>query len=405
MRKKMLGKIQMLALALCCAVILGVTLGSAQAVSAVKAELKPDMTIIIDGSARTFYNAGGLEVHPILYNGTTYLPVRAIGELMGKNVDWNQDTLTVTLSGVRTTPATAGTPDSAAVVREISVELRDDFTIIIDGEKRAFADAGGNRVYPLLYEGSTYLPIRAIGELMGKSVSWDGVTQTVTLAGSLVTDADSFSGGTQQNSQNPATGEISLEAAKAVALAHAQLSAGDVTFSKQETDWDDGRKVYELEFYTTGGVEYEYEILAAGGVILKFESDLNYYTPSGPVEKVISTDRAKEIALARIAGAGTEHITHCSPDHHDNGHLCYDVEVVYDCIEYEFEIDGTTGTILSSESEVLACNHAHHSGRHHGGHHRSGYAQGWRQGAGCWEECPWGGDCPWGEECPWVSQH
>lgn len=59
--------------------------------------LYPDCHIVIDGVDRTFYNVSGEEVHPILYNGTTYLPVRAIGELMGENVDWNEETLTITI--------------------------------------------------------------------------------------------------------------------------------------------------------------------------------------------------------------------------------------------------------------------------------------------------------------------
>ena len=32
-----------------------------------------------------------------------------------------------------------------------------------------------------MYEGTTYLPLRAIGGIMGKAVAWDGETQTVTI--------------------------------------------------------------------------------------------------------------------------------------------------------------------------------------------------------------------------------
>ena len=367
-------------LLLCCVVILGLLAGSAKAAIQAAAQLRPDITIIIDGSQRTFYNAGGQEVHPILCNGTTYLPLRAIGELMGRNVDWNQDTKTVTLAGQRTTPATTGTPDSAAAVRSISAELRDDFTILIDSTVRTFTDAGGNPVYPLLYQGSTYLPIRAIGELMGKSVDWDQETKTVTLSsslvtdadtfsGDLVTDADTFSGGTQPAA--PSAGALSLEDAKAAALAHAGLTASQATFTKQELDWDDGQQIYELEFYTAAGAEYEYEISAANGTVLKSESNLGYSTPGGTVT-YITQDRAQEIALGRVSGATANCITKCEWCR-DDGHHCYEVELVYDCIEYEFEIDGSTGAVLSAESEVLYCNHAHHSGGRHGGGHHGRY--------------------------------
>ena len=336
----------LLAAVLCC-VLLGALTGGARAASAVAAELRPDMTIIIDGVQRDFYNAGGQEVHPILYSGTTYLPVRAIGELMGKNVDWNQTTKTVTLSGTRTTPAAAGTPDASAAVQEITAELRDDFTVIVDGAVRSFADAGGNRVYPLLYAGSTYLPIRAIGELMGKTVSWDGATKTVTLSDSLVTDADSFSDGEGSTTTAPG-GLISLEDAKAAALAHAGVAASDAVFTKQKLDRDDGRTIYELEFYTTSGAEYEYDIDAATGKVIKFESDLEHAgTANGTV---ISLTRAQEIALSLVPGATAANVTKLELDR-DDGRMIYEVEIYYNRVEYEFEIDAVTGVVIKSEMD------------------------------------------------------
>ena len=32
---------------------------------------------------------------------------------------------------------------------------------------------------PFIYNGTTYLPVRAVGEVFGKNVSWDGNTKTV----------------------------------------------------------------------------------------------------------------------------------------------------------------------------------------------------------------------------------
>lgn len=341
---------KLLCAALLCCVLLGTLSGTAQAVSSVTAQLRPDMTIIIDGTQRDFYNAGGQEVHPILYNGTTYLPVRAIGELMGKNVDWNQTTKTVTLSGTRTASATAGTPDTSAKVQDVSAEIRDDFTVIVDGTARSFADAGGNRVYPLLYTGSTYLPIRAIGELMGKTVSWDGTTKTVTLSGSLVTDADSFSGGssTTPGTTTTPTGLISQEEAKKAALAHAGVAASDATFIKLELDWEDGRQVYDIEFFTSSRAEYEYEIDAATGKVVKFESDLEHVGTASSA--VISMERVQEIVLALVPGATASNITQMELDR-DDGQMIYEVELRYNRMEYEFEIDAVSGAVLKSEMD------------------------------------------------------
>lgn len=339
-----------LPLVLCAALLGALTLNAAAATAA---QLRPDMTIIIDGVEQTFYNAQGQEVHPILCGGTTYLPVRAIGEVMGKNVDWNQTNKTVTLSGTRTTPATAGTPDAAAKVKNISVDIRTDFTIVADGTTQVFKDAAGKRVYPMLYNGSTYLPLRAVGGLMGKTVDWDGATQTVTLTtpnggGDLVTDADSFSGGTGKPG---GTGLITLEEAKAVALKHAKLTADQVTFVKQKLEREDGRQVYDIEFYTSDYKEYDYEIDAATGLILEVDYDADSFTPPDPsVTGTISQDKAREIALAQVPGATAKNMTKLTLDR-DDGRLIYEIEIKYNGMEYDFEINAADGVILDMDMD------------------------------------------------------
>lgn len=343
------------ALLLLCALLAAAVLGGrGQAAATVTARLRPDVTILIDGSERVFYNAGGQQVHPILYEGTTYLPVRAIGELMGKNVDWNQDTKTVTLSGTRAGQAVSGTPDANASAKDILVELRDDFTVVVDGAARTFADAKGQPVYPMLSAGSTYLPIRAIGELMGKSVSWDSATQTVTLSSPLVTDADTFgntppaAGATTPPAGG--TGLISVEDAKGKALAHAGLAAGQVTFVQQELEWEDGRQVYDIEFYTSDYKEYDYEIDAVTGEVRSFDYDAEHYTPS--TGTAIGLEKAREIALSKVPGAAATNIVKLELDH-DDGRPVYEVEIIYNAMEYEMEIDGVDGTVFEFECESI----------------------------------------------------
>ena len=100
---------------LACALPLSAALTmGASALSTVTAVVCPDVTISVDGVTRELYNAQGREVHPIIYNGTTYIPLRAVGELMGKNVSWDAATGTASVGGVRTTGAVVGTPNTAA---------------------------------------------------------------------------------------------------------------------------------------------------------------------------------------------------------------------------------------------------------------------------------------------------
>ena len=325
----------------------------AMAASSVSARLTPDRTIVVDGKGQTFYTAAGQEAHPLSYAGTTYLPVRSIGELMNKNVNWDNSTKTITLTGPRTSAATTGTPDVNAKEATVTATLRDDFTIIVDGVVTQFCDANGSRVYPLLYNGVTYLPVRAIGELMGKTVGWNSATQTVTLSGTvdstgnLVTDADSFEAGTNGT-------YLAADAAKSKALAHAGLSASQVTFVQAKLDWDDGRAVYAVEIYTADYKEYDYEIDAVTGNILSYDYDADHYTrPAQPsTGSDIGLEKAKSIALGQVPGASSANIREARQDY-DDGRLEYEVKIIYNNYEYEFEISGATGAIISRDVESI----------------------------------------------------
>lgn len=66
--------------------------------------------------------------------------------------------------------------------------------------------------------------------------------------------------------------DIGVEQAKAIALRHAGVTEEQVRMKKQKMDYEHGVKVYEIEFYV-GNVEYEYDIKADTGEILKFSKE------------------------------------------------------------------------------------------------------------------------------------
>lgn len=53
--------------------------------------------------------------------------------------------------------------------------------IVIDGKELIPVDVNGNRVDPILVDGTTYLPVRAVANAFGKAVYWDGPNWTVYL--------------------------------------------------------------------------------------------------------------------------------------------------------------------------------------------------------------------------------
>ncbi len=71
------------------------------------------------------------------------------------------------------------------------------------------------------------------------------------------------------NSQN-SDKYIGVDQAKSIAAAHAEISESEIVFSKAKLENDDGRTVYEIEFYY-GKIQYEYIIDAVSGTIIEYD--------------------------------------------------------------------------------------------------------------------------------------
>lgn len=159
--------------------------------------------------------------------------------------------------------------------------------------------------------------------------------------------------GTQSNTSSGAS-QIGVEAAKNKALADAGLSASSVTFTKAKLDYDDRIAVYDVEFYTSTH-EYEYEINASTGAV----HDKSVEAFKGNVTKpnnnntgdYISIDKAKEIAVGK-AGLTVSGVTFQKAKlDYDDGRAVYDIEFYSGGVEYECEVDASSGTILDYSSE------------------------------------------------------
>src|SRR5699024_2393959 len=72
---------------------------SAFAVSDVHATLFTS-PVFVEGRRVYCRNPQDKRVEYLSYNGATYIPIRTAGEWMGKNVAWDEDSKTITLSGI-----------------------------------------------------------------------------------------------------------------------------------------------------------------------------------------------------------------------------------------------------------------------------------------------------------------
>lgn len=182
--------------------------------------------------------------------------------------------------------------------------------------------------------------------------------------------------GQNQPGQQAQAEQIDMDTAKTIALADAGLNAADVTFTKQELDWDDGKAEYEVEFYTAEK-EYEYDIDAFTGLIVDrsmeiIQKQVDTAAP-GNTDSYIGEDRAKEIAAGDPGYAVTDVVFTKVELGQDDGRMEYEVEFYKDCMEYEYCIEACGGSILEHDCEHDDHCTRNHSWQSHQSHHSHHY--------------------------------
>lgn len=201
-------------------------------------------------------------------------------------------------------------------------------------------------------------------ELVGLSINELNLLYTAQapLTGQT-TDGQQNAGGTNTAAPITATGSasqsayIGLEAAKAAALSHAGVSASDATFVEAEYDYDDGKMIYEVEFHVKG-IEYDYEIDAQTGAVVKYKSEQNGTnvgssgSASANTGSYIGESAAKSAALT-YAGVKESDTTYCSAwlEYDDGRAECYEVEFMVGSTRYECKVALTSATVIECEQE------------------------------------------------------
>ena len=67
---------------------------------------------------------------------------------------------------------------AASTQRQLTAHFN-NIRVVVDGVLITPRDGLGNVVEPFVVDGTTYLPVRAVAEALGRQVEWDGATQTV----------------------------------------------------------------------------------------------------------------------------------------------------------------------------------------------------------------------------------
>lgn len=294
-----------------------------------------NIRVELDGTKLTLRDGSGNIVEPFILDGTTYLPVRAIAEAVGLNVSWDSSTQTVELTTTDNTGSTgdyigqekaksialnhAGV--SASAVSFVKVELgyddgRMEYEVEFwSGNKEYDYDidavTGAIRSYDYDIEnyeipGSSSQSGNYIGQEKAKTIALNHAGVSTSAASFVKVELDYDDGRAEYEvefwsgnkeydySIDALTGEIrsydyDIEnynipgtstsqsgsyigetRAKEIVRAKAGITGG--TFKEFKLDYDDGRAVYEGEL-RNGRTEYEFEIDAVSGTVLKWEMD------------------------------------------------------------------------------------------------------------------------------------
>lgn len=206
--------------------------------------------VLINGQSFQPKDGNGAPVELFSYNGTVYAPVRAICEEAGMQVSYDQSTRTVSI-----TKPTSSQPSSDKDGALIGEEA---------AKQAAFTHAGVNASDATVTE---FKLVKLFGTAHYDIEFYVGSTE-------YEYEIDAATGSIREAKQEAKKGlnlgsdRISEARAKEIALE----KAPDASVTKCKLDRDDGVWVYEIEL-RSGTTEYECEINASDGTLLKWEID------------------------------------------------------------------------------------------------------------------------------------
>ena len=179
MKKLRIGALS--ALVLLCAALLG-SMAAASAAAPAAHVTAYMQNIYVDGQEAKFANAEGKTTYLFSYNGTVYMPANTAAKWLGctLSVDRAAGKAAFTTGQEASIPGPNSTvPSNEADFAVLDhyfesgadVQLLSQFTVTVDGAPWTFS-SGGTARYPFFVDDTLYLPLRSVGERMGKVVTW-----------------------------------------------------------------------------------------------------------------------------------------------------------------------------------------------------------------------------------------
>ena len=168
---------------------------------------------------------------------------------------------------------------------------------------------------------------------------------------------------------------IGLDQATQIALKNAGFEESEVSLLRGHFDRDDGLSTYDIEFRGSDNFDYDYLISADDGTIIEANREYADILPdqTAPSEDslsetpqaetpqsggqtsggLIGVEKAKSIA-ASDAGLTVSQVNFVKAyQDYDDGIYVYEVEFISGDLEYEYEIHGTSGTIMDKDVDSI----------------------------------------------------
>ena len=170
---------------------------------------------------------------------------------------------------------------------------------------------------------------------------------------------------------------IGSQAALEAACAHAGIDSASLAGSHVSFDSENGRLVYEVDMYTAGA-EYEYDIDALTGDVVKYERETyptSVTVPSSAPQSgsYIGEAAAKQAAVSH-SGVNSANVVWLKAQfERDDGRYVYELEFTCTGAKYDYTVDALTGDVVKYEREQFNGGNAQGNGNGwQGGQNASG---------------------------------